>query len=228
MRKLTLIAIAFLTILSAQAQITEVQKYDIVPDEFEECFNDLTKTFVGRLINTASGQYLGQVNDQGQLYGYGSYFSNDGSQIIGQFRSGKCIFGIMLGAKEATIGTKDFYACYSLETGALLFVYRNSIKQIADTKQCPDYRFESMTYQNGERYIGETLRGKRHGYGIYYYQNGNYWYGQYKDGVRNGFGALFTTDSRIIIGRWVNGSLEDKNFNKEKEITIKDILGHEN
>ena len=225
-KHITIIALALLCALGAKSQITDVEKYDIIPDEFEEVYNDLVKTHVAKLINTSNGQYLGQTSNDGQLYGYGAYYSNNGSQIIGQYRNGKCMFGMTMGEKDVTIGTKDFYACYSLETGNLDFVFRNNLRQLVDMKRFANYRFEVLTYQNGERYVGETLDGKRHGYGIYYYMTGNYWYGQYQNGRRNGYGAMFTTDGKIFIGRWENGELsaEEK---KSRGTTINDIIGEE-
>ncbi len=184
------------------AQQTPLQKYEIPPAEYEHVYMDHVEYFDAALLNAENGQYIGQVDRDNHIYGYGSFISNDGNQRIGQFRKDEFMFGITLNNDNAIVGGNNFYAVYSLTTGLLLYVFKSEEKQLIDADGLSDYAFNSISYQNGDRYVGETYKGKRHGYGIYYYANGNYWYGQYRDGVRFGFGALFSMDNDMQIGYW--------------------------
>ncbi|MCM1108541.1 MAG: hypothetical protein NC388_05735 [Clostridium sp.] len=194
--------LALCTFTTAQAQQTPLQKYEIAPAYYENVYIDCVEYFDATLINSDHGQYMGQTDTDGHIYGYGSYISNDGNQRIGQFRRDEFMFGITLNNDNAVVGSNDYYAVYSLTTGSLLYVFKSQEKQLVDTEGMNDYAFVSLSYKNGDRYVGETYKGKRHGYGIYYYANGNYWYGQYNNDVRLGFGALFQVEDDMLIGCW--------------------------
>ncbi len=188
--------------LNIAAQSTPHLKYEIAPADFEHVFLDHVSPYKSRLLSTESGQYVGQTDRDGRIYGYGSFISNEGNQRIGQFRNGRLMFGITLTGENVTVGSSDFYASYSLTTGRLEYIFRANEKKLHDAQALYDYAFVSINYHNGDRYVGEIYRGKRHGYGIYYYANGDYWYGQYRDDVRCGFGAHFTTENSLLIGQW--------------------------
>ena len=164
-------------------------------------FNDVAAECVTCLVNTANGQYWGQSRD-GVLYGYGIFINNNGSQWVGQYRDGECIFGILMDDKTANVGSKTFYSLYDLTTGELLRIQTPDGVSAPDAAAAKAYRFESMTYANGDRYVGETWNGERHGYGIYYWNDGRFWYGQYRHNVRCGYGAQFDLDNKIFIGKW--------------------------
>lgn len=188
---------------SAQwAQQTELLKYETIPVDFQHVYLDFVGDHACRLNTSDHGQYIGQTDYKGVIYGYGMFCNNDGSQIVGQFRNGQLLFGITMNGESAMVGSKNFYACYSLTTGRLQYVFKEKENKLYDMKTQYDYAFVSITYNNGDRYIGEIVRGKRHGYGIYYYANGDYWYGQYNNDIRNGFGAHFTTTNNLQIGQW--------------------------
>lgn len=189
-------------LLKGAAQSTPLQKYEIAPADFEHVFLDMVARNPCSLTTTESGQYVGQTNDDKQVYGYGTFVNNDGSQRTGQYRNGRFIFGITINNDNAIVGGNDFYATYSLTTGRLEYIFKANEKQLIDGQGLYDYAFVSMNYNNGDRYVGEIYKGKRHGYGIYYYANGDYWYGQYRDDVRYGFGALFTAANQLFIGQW--------------------------
>lgn len=202
LKKLLLFALISGTTLLTKAQQTPLQKYEIAPAHYEHVFLDKVEDYPSRLTTSDGGQYLGQTDDRIGIYGYGTFISNDGTQRTGQFRKGDFMFGITLTDKNATVGSKDFYATYDLATGKLEYIFKVHEKQLIDAEGFNDYAFVTQTYTNGDRYIGETYKGKRHGYGIYYYADGDYWYGQYKNDVRCGFGALFTTSNEMFIGEW--------------------------
>lgn len=179
----------------------ELYKYDRIPDSFQQVFNDMCRQCMTSIVNTASGQYWGHSRD-GILYGYGLFINNNGTQWIGQYREGVCIFGILMDDRTANVGSKDFYALYDLQTGNLLRIQTPNGPLQPDAAMTKNYRFESLTYANGDRYVGETYNGQRHGYGIYYWSDGQIWYGQYKHNTRNGYGVLFGKDQKLFIGKW--------------------------
>ncbi|MBO5181426.1 MAG: hypothetical protein J6B92_06020 [Paraprevotella sp.] len=188
--------------LGTKAQQTPLQKYEIPPAEYQHVYLDHVEYFNASLINSDNGQYVGQTDSDGHIYGYGSYISNEGNQRIGLFRKDEFMFGITLNNDNAIVGSNNHYAVYSLTTGELLYVFKSEEKQLVDAEGLGDYAFVSLSYRNGDRYVGETYKGKRHGYGVYYYANGSYWYGQYRDDVRYGFGAKFLVDNDMEIGFW--------------------------
>lgn len=188
--------------LPAAAQHTPLQKYVIAPAGFDHVFLDHVEHYACCLASSEGGQYIGQTNDEGIIYGYGYFVSDNGNQRIGQFRKGQLLFGITMNDENVIVGDNDFYTVYSLSTGRMEYIFKANMKQLVSGERLYDYAFVSMNYNNGDRYVGEIYQGKRHGYGIYYYANGDFWYGQYNNDVRCGFGALFTVENRMVIGQW--------------------------
>lgn len=193
--------------LPSSAQGTDpLGRYDLIPDAFQEVFLDLIEEHDTRIITTAKGQFLGHTAD-GLLYGYGVYYADDGSQWIGQYRKGECIFGILISGTSATVGSKTHYVYYDLTNSRIKFIRESGNDRTPSEGEAEDYHFESLTYSNGDRYIGETYKGNKHGYGIYYWANGNYWYGQYRNNMRYGYGALFTPQGNIFCGQWLGDEM---------------------
>lgn len=201
----SLIIMGGIAVLRAQRADT-LGRYDIIPDAFQEVFLDLIEDHDTRIITTGQGQFLGHTRD-GLLYGYGVYYADDGSQWIGQYRKGECIFGILISGTSATVGSKTHYVYYDLTTSRIKFIRESGNDRTLPELETEDYHFESLNYSNGDRYIGETYKGNKHGYGIYYWANGNYWYGQYRNNMRYGYGALFTPQGTIFVGQWLGDEL---------------------
>ena len=206
----TLWAFLYMTlffILPIEAQNNDpLGRYPAIPNDFQEVFNDFIEESDTRIITTDKGQFLGHTRD-GLLYGYGVYYANDGSQWIGQYRKGECIFGILMDGTSATIGSKTHYVYYDLATCRIKFIRKSGNDRALSHDETEGYHFEALNYANGDRYVGETLNGNKHGYGIYYWANGNYWYGQYSNNIRYGYGALFTTKGNIIFGKWLGDEM---------------------
>lgn len=202
MKRFLILNFSFLIFSSALAQRTPLEKYEIAPASFEQVFIDHVEGFPSKIINIAENQYLGQVSKDNRLYGYGMFINGDGSQIIGKFRNDQLLFGITIAKNSALVGSRDFYASYSLTTGRLEYVFRANEKVLVDGTKELDYGFVSMKYANGDQYMGEVYQRKRHGWGIYYHANGDFWIGQYNNDIRSGFGAFFPIDGHIQIGQW--------------------------
>ena len=207
----------FLILNVALAQKTPFEKYGLCPPEMEQVFLDHVAGYSSKVITMGEDQYVGQVDRDGKLYGYGRYVKGDGTQIIGKFRDGQLIFGITLGKESAIVGNNSFYSSYSLTSGKLEYVFLSNTRQLLDTKALDEYAFVSMRYSNGDQYIGEVFRGLRHGYGIYYYANGDIWFGQYANNLRCGFGALFTRNNTLHIGQWEAEDARRDIYVKEKK-----------
>lgn len=215
-----ILLLAFLLPLCAQAQETLLQKYEHAPHAYQEVYLDMIENNLSQTITTASGQYVGQVDSKGILYGYGMFVNNDGSQMIGQFRNGRLLFGITLTGSRATVGNSDYYASYSLNTGYMEFIYRGAQKQSTNAEGLYDYAFVSQKFPNGDQYIGEIYKRQRHGYGIYYYANGAIWFGSYDNGVRKGYGVYIDPSNQLTIGNWdgedIRRTIQVKTAKKKK------------
>lgn len=198
------------------AQKTPFEKYGICPPEMEHVFLDHVASYPSKIITMGENQYVGQVDKDGKLYGYGRYVKGDGTQIIGKFRDGQLIFGITLGKESAIVGNASFYSSYSLTTSKLEYVFLSNTRQLLDTKALGEYGFVSMRYSNGDQYIGEVFQGMRHGYGIYYYANGDFWFGQYNNDIRSGFGAYFHVEGGLEIGQWLGEDIKRLIYIKSK------------
>lgn len=193
---------ALLAHVAVNAQVMKLEHYPQVPLEYDGAFVDCVKGYVTKVLPSAYGQYFGQVTMTGDIYGYGTFFTDQDGEVTGQFRNGKCFFGIRLGSQTVKVGSEHHYIVYDLRTSEPLYVIKDDSKFVLPADYKAKCRFESLEYANGDRYVGETVDGKRHGYGLYYYANGNYYYGRYKDNLQYGFGAMFRTDSRIVIMDW--------------------------
>ncbi len=209
--------------LMAFAQTTPMQKYIEVPDIYQEIYLDCIENNPSTTITTTTGQYIGQIDDMGRLYGYGMFVNNDGSQITGAFRAGTPLITIKLAGGQATVGGPDFYAIYSMTSGRLEYVYdgtKGLMGHVLDGDEYPDrldYSFVSMRYLNGDQYVGEAYDNKRHGYGIYYYATGEIWFGTYANDVREGYGVLFDVENHMRVGYW-SGDVERRMIKiKEKK-----------
>ncbi len=188
--------------ISSLAQQQNLQKYSPLAEPLMEVFLDHVEEYPSALLSMGQDQYLGQVDAQGNIYGFGRYIRQDGVQVFGLFRNGELIQGITLLKESATVGNASHYSSYSLSTGQLEFIFFANQRQLFDTQKLRDYQFLSLAYSNGDQYMGETVRGQRHGLGLYFYANGDIWYGVYQNNARKGYGALFSSDNTITIGHW--------------------------
>ena len=202
MKRISILTLVLMSTVMGMAQKTPVEKYEIAPCGFEEVYLDGIQKYPSKIIDTTNGQYVGQVDPEDYLYGYGMFLGNDGTQITGKFRQGQLLFGITVAQQNAIVGSPTYYASYSLQTGRLEYIFRNNQKFALEGESLGDYAFVTMKYLNGDQYVGEVYKGKRHGFGIYYYADGDFWFGEYNNGVRVGYGALYTVGDGMFIGEW--------------------------
>ena len=192
------------TSLCANAQVMALERYPIVPEDYNGVFIDAVQNNVSGVIKSAFGQYFGQLTPKSEIYGYGTYYTNSDGEVIGQFRNGNLIWGIRMNNETASVGALDNFIVYDLHSGDPLYIIHDSLKYLVTTDFKEKYRFEALNYKNGDRYVGETVSGQRDGYGIYYYAEGNYYYGQYANHKRQGYGALFRSDNSIALQYWTD------------------------
>ena len=188
--------------LGVRAQQTLLDRYPACPSGFEEAFVDKVATHAGSVQRSGSGQYFGQFDAEGQLYGYGAFFTDNDQQVYGQFARGQFIIGIKLSSRTARVGTDDHYICYDLSTGEAQYIMKDGDPRRPEGANKGKWKFLKILYPKGAQYVGEMSGGKRDGYGIYYYKDGDYYYGRFKDNKPVGVGALFKTDGRIILESW--------------------------
>ena len=184
------------------AQQVLLDRYPQVPEGMEAAFIDKVSTHAGNVQRSVSGQYFGQFDASGQLYGFGTFFTDNDQQVYGQFARGQFICGIKLSSKSARVGTDDHYISYDLSTGEAQYIMKDGDPRRPEGANKGKWKFLKILYPKGAQYIGEMVGGKRDGYGIYYYKDGDYYYGRFKDNKPVGVGALFKTDGRIILESW--------------------------
>lgn len=188
--------------LTANAQFAKLERYPDIPADYHATFVDCVKGYISGVVKSMYGQYFGQVTKGGDIYGYGSFYTDQDGVVYGEFRNGNLLFGIKMGNRIVKVGTSDHYSVYDLTTGELLYIIKNEQKYLPDAEAKSKYKFLSLNYQNGDKFVGECIDGKREGYGIYFYSNGNYYYGGYRDNKPVGYGALFKTNNHITIQYW--------------------------
>ncbi len=199
---LSAVSLFMICTLAAKAQFMRLERYPVIPPDYNGVFFDHVSEYVSGVVKSVYGQYFGQITREGDIYGYGTFYTDQDGEIVGQYRRGNLIFGIKMGTQTVKVGTENHYIVYDLRTGDPLYIIKDEQKYLLPADYKDTYRFESLTYKNGDKYVGETVGGKREGYGIYYYVNGNYYYGSYKNNDRVGYGALFKTDNNITLQYW--------------------------
>lgn len=203
MRKIFFVLIFCLQMgATSYAQFVRLERYPSIPMQMEAAFVDVVGGYYANVMKASTGQYFGQVNDKGELYGFGAYFTDGEGQVFGLFRKSQFIIGIKMGAKDIKVGSDDYYTAYDPNTGVPLYIMKDGKRYSIDSARREAWRFLRMKYKNGAEYVGETVNGKRDGYGIYYYVDGDYYFGRYSDGQPVGYGATFKTDNRLIIQNW--------------------------
>lgn len=201
-KTISLLAIAACTLSGVCAQTVPLDRYPQIPEPLETVFIDHVSGFVGSVQPSSYGQYFGQVNESGELYGFGTFYTDGDSQVFGQFSHGQFIIGIKMTDRTARVGTDDHYISYDLATGQAQYImHEGDPKKPLDTNK-GRWKFLKVIYPKGAQYVGEMIGGKRDGYGIYYYRDGDYYFGRFKDNKPVGVGALFKTDGRIILESW--------------------------
>ncbi|MBO4565514.1 MAG: hypothetical protein J5720_08770 [Bacteroidaceae bacterium] len=196
--------------LDVHAQFVRLEKYPDIPVEFEAAFVDQVTNYVSGVVKSLYGQYFGQLSPEGNIYGYGSFYTDMDGEVYGLYRNGDLAFGIKKGAEIAKVGTNEHYVAYDLRTGYPVYIMKNNQKYNPSTDMREKNKFMVMTYPNGDKYVGETCDNKREGYGLYFYSNGNFYYGKYKDNKQFGYGALFKQENNnVTIQYWDESSDED-------------------
>lgn len=191
------------------AQFDRLDKYPDVPADYNGAFMDCVSGYVSGVVKSIYGQYFGQITRDGDIYGYGTFYTDQDGQVLGQFRKGNLVMGIKMGNQTAKVGTSDHFVAYDLYTGEALYIEKGGQRYALSADFKTINHFVSINYKNGDRYIGETVNGQREGYGIYYYTNGNYYYGQYRNNKREGYGAMFKTDNKIVLQYWDKSETEE-------------------
>lgn len=184
---------------SAHAQFVKLDKYPTIPAEYEAAFLDQVSHHVAGVVKSMYGQYFGQLSPEGNIYGFGSFFTSQDGEAYGLYRNGDLAFGIKKGVDIAKVGTNEHYIAYDLTTGYPIYIMKDNQKYNPSTEMREQNRFLVLKYANGDQYVGESTDNKREGYGLYFYANGDFYYGRFKDNARCGFGAMFKQESNTLI-----------------------------
>lgn len=208
MKRILLFTIMLAGTLSVKAQFTKLDRHPVIPVEYDAVFVDHVRNFVGGVIRSSYGQFFGQITPQGELTGYGTFYTDRDGEIVGQFYNGQLIVGIKQGNDIVKVGTETHYAVYDLRTAELLYIMKDGEKYLPDADHKEAWKYGQLKYANGGKYVGELVNGKRDGFGIYYYADGDHYFGRYSDNRPVGYGAMFKTDNSVVIQKWENKSEE--------------------
>ena len=196
---------------SVRAQFVRLEKYPTIPVEYEAAFVDQVSKYVSGVTKSLYGQYFGQMTPEGNVYGYGTFYTDLDGDIYGLFRNGDLAFGIKKGLEVAKVGTNEHYIAYDLNTGLPSYIMKDNTKYNPSPEIRENNKFLVFTYPNGDKYVGETTQNRRNGYGLYFYANGDYYYGRYKDNKQVGYGAMFRQEKQnIVIQYWDPLSQEEQ------------------
>lgn len=196
-----LVALCAMAVAPACAQFARLDRYPALQPELEAAFADKVGQHFTNVVKSASGQYFGQMSADSNMYGYGTFYTDQDGEIYGLFRRG-FIMGIRKNNTMALVGTMDHYIAYDLKTGEALYIMLGGEKYLVDAENKAQWAFLRITYANGDAYVGEVTAGRPNGWGVYYYADGNYYLGRYQAGKTVGRGATFTQDNRIILHNW--------------------------
>lgn len=196
-RQVLMLAV-FVISVGASAQFVKIDKYPSIPAEYEAAFVDQVTDYVSGVVKSLYGQYFGQLSPDGNVYGFGSFYTTQDGEVYGLYRNGDLAFGIKKGTEMAKVGTNDHYIAYDLHTGYPLYIMKDNTKYNPSTEMREKNKFLVLKYPNGDEYVGESSNNKREGYGLYFYANGDYYYGRYKDNKQTGYGALFKQESNTV------------------------------
>jgi len=199
-----------IAVTEMKAQFVNLDKYPEIPVELEAAFVDQVTNYVSGVVKSLSGQYFGQLSPEGNVYGFGSFYTDMEGEAYGLYRNGDFIFGIKKGTDIAKVGTNNHYVAYDLHTGYAVYIMKHNQKYNPSTEMREKNKFVVMTYPNGDKYVGEASDNKREGYGLYFYSNGNFYYGRYKNNRQYGYGALFKQENNnVTIQYWDEYSIEE-------------------
>ena len=128
------------------------------------------------------GEYVGELNGQGQRHGQGTYTFIDGREYVGGWRNGK----------QNGTGTYT----------------RRGVKYVGDWKEGQKHGQGTQTkFLKGQpraKYVGAYMDGKPNGKGIQTLHNGDKYVGGWKDGKKHGQGTFTKADGTSWSGEWKN------------------------
>ena len=210
------LSFAFLLLLSSSlfiqnssAQFQKLTRHPEIPLDYESAFVDYVKGFAGSVVRSSYGQYFGQITPEGEIYGFGAFFTDQDGEVYGYYRMGKLIIGIKQNSNTVKVGSETHYTVYDLMSGEALYTMLDEQRYNLNAENKAKWKYMQITYKNGDKYVGEKVNGQREGYGIYYYHHGDFYFGRYKNNKPYGYGATFTTGNRVTIQDWVNINNEE-------------------
>jgi len=173
-------------------------------------------SWVGKItINRNGGTYLGTVDENDRMSGFGSFTYQDGSFFDGEYLNGFPIKGKYIKASgdvyegEFQAGSSKYsgYGQYSFSSG---HIYKGNFSGGLYNG------FGEMIYPNGDSYSGTWKDGNRHGLGTYTWKKSlplqdKYFIGTYESGAINGVGVYLREDyTPSYIGDILDGEKTGK------------------
>ena len=144
---------------------------------------------LGIVIWPNGNKYIGE-QENGQLHGFGTYFSLaekkfKGDKYTGEYKNGK-------------------------RHGKGTYLHANGNKYIGEYRNGKPNGLGTYYYLANDKFkgfvhSGQYLNGKRHGNGTFKYPNGDKYKGNYRNDKREGKGTYFHSNGNKYIGDFING-----------------------
>lgn len=140
-------------------------------------------TYVATDGEHAGDKYTGDIDQNGNFSGNGTYTFASGNVYSGSMKEG-------------------------VRVGKGTMTYKDGGKYIGDWKNDRFDGVGTLTSPNGEKYVGGFKEGRFHGKGTYTFPSGEKFVGTYANDKRNGPGILYFSDGRKYEGNFINGYQE--------------------
>ncbi len=88
------VTVLFSYFTEVNAQFVKLDKYPAIPTEYEAAFVDQVSGYVSGVVKSLYGQYFGQLSPQGNIYGFGVFYTDMDGEVYGLYRNGDLAFGI--------------------------------------------------------------------------------------------------------------------------------------
>ena len=138
--------LAVLFSMNMHAQFVRLEKYPTIPVEYEAAFVDQVTNYVSGVVKSLYGQYFGQLSPEGNIYGYGSFYTDMDGEVYGLYRNGDLAFGIKKGADIAKVGTNDHFIAYDLRTGYPIYIMKDNQNTFDEVDKSFKQFFHSNAY----------------------------------------------------------------------------------
>lgn len=155
--------------------------------------------------NYKNGYYEGDVNQNDERHGRGTYYWETGARYEGDWYHNDMHGQGTYYYTDGSVYRGDFN--HDMREGFAVFTYPTG------TRYEGEYRNDERTgkgtyyYASGDRYVGDFVGGDFEGQGNYYWKNGDWYEGEWHNDERNGLGTYHYADGSWVYGEYADSKL---------------------